>query len=154
MTQLLNNNMQLSTKPLKSLPRCSIGTINESTGKYKISESESHPVMYDSLQSHGLQPTRLLCLWDSPCQDTGVGSLSRLQWIFRTQGSNPGLLHCRQILYHLSHREAHKISEMVINAIIDKARWIGGLIPGGLMLLSLCNFPLIPICNFICFYFT
>ena len=36
-------------------------------------------------------------------KNTGVGSLSLLQGIFPTQGSNPGLQHCRQILYHLSH---------------------------------------------------
>ena len=41
---------------------------------------------------------------DSPGKDTGVGSHSLLQWIFLTQGSNPGLLHCRQILYCLSHQ--------------------------------------------------
>ena len=37
-------------------------------------------------------------------QNTGVGSLSLLQGIFPIQGSNPGLLHCRQILYKLSHK--------------------------------------------------
>ena len=42
--------------------------------------------------------------WNSPGQDTGVGSLSLLQGIFLTQGSNPGLPHCRGILYQLSHR--------------------------------------------------
>ena len=42
--------------------------------------------------------------WNSPGQNTGVGSLSLLQGIFPTQGSNPGLLHCRQILYQLSHK--------------------------------------------------
>ena len=42
--------------------------------------------------------------WNSPGQNTGVGSLSLLQGIFPTQGSNPGLLPCRQILYQLSHR--------------------------------------------------
>jgi len=36
-------------------------------------------------------------------KNTGVGSLSLLQWIFLTQGSNRGLLHCRQILYQLSY---------------------------------------------------
>ena len=41
--------------------------------------------------------------WNSPGQNTGVGSLSLLQGIFPTQGSNPGLPHCRQILYQLSH---------------------------------------------------
>ena len=42
--------------------------------------------------------------WNSPCQNTGVGSLSLLQQIFTTQGWNPGLLHCRWILYQLSHK--------------------------------------------------
>ena len=42
--------------------------------------------------------------WNSPDQNTGVGSLSLLQGIFPTQGSNPGFLHCRQIRYHLSHQ--------------------------------------------------
>ena len=43
---------------------------------------------------------RLLCLWDSPGKNTGVGSHSLLQGIFLTQGLNLGLLHGRQILYH------------------------------------------------------
>ena len=42
--------------------------------------------------------------WNSPGQNTGVGSLSLLQGIFPAQGSNPGLPHCRQILYQLSHK--------------------------------------------------
>ena len=40
-------------------------------------------------------------------QNTGMGSLPLLQGIFPTQGLNPGLPHCRQILYRLSHRESH-----------------------------------------------
>ena len=44
------------------------------------------------------------CPWDSPGKNTGVGSHSLLQGIFQTQGSNPGLLHCRQILHRLSHQ--------------------------------------------------
>ena len=57
-----------------------------------------------TLQPRGLQPARLLCPWDSPGKNTGVGSLSLLQWIFPTQGSNLGLLHCRQVLYPVSHQ--------------------------------------------------
>ena len=53
----------------------------------------------DSLWPHGLYSP-----WNSPDQNTGVGSLSLLQEIFPTQGSNPGLPHCSQILYHLSHK--------------------------------------------------
>ena len=43
-------------------------------------------------------------LWDSPGQNTGVGCHFLLQGIFLTQGSNPGLLCCRQMLYPLSHQ--------------------------------------------------
>ena len=51
-----------------------------------------------------LQPARLLCPWNSPGQNTGVGTRSFLQGIFPTQGLNPGLPHCRQILNHLRHQ--------------------------------------------------
>ena len=43
---------------------------------------------------------------DSPGKNTGVGCHALLQGILPTQGSNPGLLHCRQILYHLSQQES------------------------------------------------
>ena len=42
---------------------------------------------------------------DSPSKNTGVGCHALLERIFPTQGSSPGLLHCRWILYHLSHQE-------------------------------------------------
>ena len=48
-------------------------------------ESESHSVVSDSLQPHGLYNP-----WNAPGQNTGVGSLSLLQGIFPAQGSNPG----------------------------------------------------------------
>ena len=51
-----------------------------------------------------LKPTRLLCPWNSPGKNTGVGCHSFLQAIFLTQGSNMGLLNCTWILYHLSKR--------------------------------------------------
>ena len=74
-------------------------------------------VMSDSLWPHGLQPTRLLCPWNSPGKSTGVGCQSLLQGIFLTQGSNPGLLHCRWILYHLSHQGSPMYN--VVSAIRD-----------------------------------
>ena len=49
------------------------------------------------------EPTRLLCPWDFPGNSTGVDCHFLLQAIFPTQGLNPGLLHCRQVLYCLSH---------------------------------------------------
>ena len=75
------------------------------------SESESHSVPSDSLQPHGLSSP-----WNSPGQNTGVGSLSLLQGIFPTQGLNPGLLHCKQILYQLSHKGSPRILEWVAYA--------------------------------------
>ena len=50
-----------------------------------------------TLQPYGLWPSRLLCPWDSPGKDTGVGCHSLHQRNFPTQGSNPGLLNRRQI---------------------------------------------------------
>ena len=47
---------------------------------------------------------RLYSPWDFPGKNTGVSSLSLLQRIFPTQGSNPGLPHCRQIVFRLSHK--------------------------------------------------
>ena len=65
----------------------------------KICKSKGCSVVSDSLQPHGIYSP-----WNSPGQNTGVDSLSLLQGIFPTQGSNPGLPHCRQILYQLSHK--------------------------------------------------
>ena len=74
-------------------------------GVYLINESVSHSVMSNSLWLYGLEPSRLLCPWDSPGKNTGVGCHSLLQGIFPIQGSNSHL-HWRQILYHLSHHQA------------------------------------------------
>ena len=52
----------------------------------------SHSVMSDSLQPHGLQPPRLLCPWNFPGKNTGMGCHSLLQGIFPTQELNSGLL--------------------------------------------------------------
>ena len=68
-------------------------------GEMPLASSENGSVMSDSLQAHGLYSLR-----NSPGRNTGVGSLSLLQNIFSNQGSNPGLPHCRQILYQLRHK--------------------------------------------------
>ena len=56
------------------------------------------------LRPRGLQPARLLRPQDFPGKNTGVGCHFLLQGNFLTQGSNLGFPHCRQMLYHLSHR--------------------------------------------------
>ena len=68
----------------------------EMGGKWK---SLSCSVVSDSLRPRGLYSP-----WNSPGQNTGVGSFSLLQGIFPTQESNPGLPHCRRIFYQLSHK--------------------------------------------------
>ena len=70
--------------------------------------SESHSVVSNSLWPHCLWSP-----WNSPDQNTGVDSLFLLQGIFPTQGSNPGLLCCGQILYQLSHKGSPRILEWV-----------------------------------------
>ena len=85
-----------------------IQSIHFSPGLPRWLESERHSVVSDSLQPHGLYGP-----WNSPGWNTGVGILSLLQGIFPTRGSNPGLLHCRQILYQLSHQRSSRILERV-----------------------------------------
>ena len=81
------------------------------------SESESCSVVSDSLRPHGL------CAWSSPGQNTGAGSLSLHQGIFPTQGSNPGLPHCRWILYQLSHQGSPRILEWVAVPFSRGSSW-------------------------------
>ena len=61
--------------------------------------AQSCPTLCDPMES-----ARLLHPWDFPGKNTGADSDFLLQQIFLTQGSNPGLPHCRQTLYHLSHQ--------------------------------------------------
>ena len=74
-----------------------------------------------SVMSNSLGFYRQYSLWNSPGQNTGVGSLSLLQGIFPTQGSNPDLPHYRQILYQLSHKGSPRILEWVAYA---HCQWI------------------------------
>ena len=93
-------------------------------------------------QFHSLLPHGLQSPWNSPGQNTGMGSLSLLQGIFPIQGSNPGLLHCRQILYQLSPKGAQEYwSRQPILSPVDlpdpgfepgsPALAVDSLLPGG-----------------------
>ena len=62
--------------------------------------------------------------WNSPGQNTRVGSLSLLQGIFSTHGSNPGLSHCRQIDYQLSHKGSPGILEGVACSFSRGSSWL------------------------------
>ena len=64
-----------------------------------------------SLSHVQLSATPWNSLWNSPGQNTGAGSLSLLEGIFPTQGLNPGLPHCWQILYQLSYQEGMGLNQ-------------------------------------------
>ena len=73
--------------------------------------------MSNSLWPHGLSSP-----WNSPgsgLENTGVVSHSLLQGIFQTQGLNPGLPHCRQILYQLSHQWSQKNTGVACHALLQ-----------------------------------
>ena len=70
-------------------------------------------------------PRTIYISWNSPGQNTGVGTHSLLQGIFPTQGSNPSLLHCRQILYQLSHKESPRILEWIAYSFSSGSSWPG-----------------------------
>ena len=59
-----------------------------------------------------------LCSWNSPGKNTGVGGHSLLQGIFSTQGSDPSLLHCRQILFYLTHQGSPNKVDGILQARI------------------------------------
>ena len=61
--------------------------------------------------------------WNSPGQNTGVGSLSLPQGIFPTQGSNKGLLHCRRIPYQLNHKGSPTVLEWVAYSFSSRSSW-------------------------------
>ena len=74
--------------------------------------------MSDSLRPHGIYSP-----WNSPGQNTGMGSLSLLQGIFPTQELNPGLPHCRQVLYQLSHKGSPRILKWVAYSCSSRSSW-------------------------------
>ena len=87
---------------------------------WRFGESESHSVVSNSLWPHGLYTP-----WNSsPQPEYWMGSLSLLQGIFPTQGSNPGLLHCRRILYQLSYKGSPRILEWVAYPFSSGSSWL------------------------------
>ena len=86
-------------------------------------KSLSHIQLFET---HGLNSP-----WNSPGQNTRVGSLSLLQGIFPTQGSNPGLPHCGRILYQLSHKVYWTAQDW-----IGKKNWSYPFIPLALLYMN------------------
>ena len=102
----------------------SIGSLSQiqlkqlSTHTHVVKWSESCAVVSDSLPPHGLYSP-----WNSPGQNTGVGSLSILQGIFPTLGLNPGLLHRKRILSQLSHKGNPRILKWVDYPFFSGSSW-------------------------------
>ena len=80
----------------------------------KVKVAQSCPTLCDPMDNSP---------WNSLGHNIGVGSLSLLEGIFPTQGSNPGLLHCRQILYQLSHKRRLRTLEWVAYAFSSRSSW-------------------------------
>ena len=104
----ISNDVSVMSQPFRLTAAC---MICPSSSVVKVSQS------CPTLRHHGLYSP-----WNSPGQNTGVGSLSLLQGIFPTQGSNPGLPHCRWILYQLSHKGSPHQKYAVSNGRHKKAK--------------------------------
>ena len=81
----------------------------------------------------GSYPTRLLCPWDSPGKNTGVGCHFLLWGIFPMQKLNSGLLDCRQILYHQIYQRSPQIPEPNNDKTVKDQRDSPSLSSGGLL---------------------
>ena len=82
--------------------------------------TQSCPILCDSMDC---SPPVSSVHADSPGKNTGVGCYAPLHGIFRTQGSNPGLLHCKWILYHLSHQGSPRILEWITYPFSRGSSW-------------------------------
>ena len=125
---------------VSSIPRykkCThfLSMLSQTATGLEVKWSESCSVMSNSLQTHGLYSP-----WNSPGQNTGVGSPYLLQGFFPTQGSNPSLPHYRQILYQLSHKESplsHRLSglkqhtSVLSSEIQNGSHWVKSSLPLG-----------------------
>ena len=109
---------------------CMVVTIILSTENLSLQSLRNKPKIIQIIddrkwkwKSDSLWPPGLYSLGNSPSQNTGVGSLSLLLGIFPTHGSNPGLPHCRQILYQLSHKGSPRILKWVVYPFSSKSSW-------------------------------
>ena len=82
--------------------------------------AQSSPTLCDTMDC---SPPGFSVPEDSPCKNTRVGCHALLQGIFPTQGWNPGLLHCRWILYQLSHKGSARILEWVAYPFSSGSSW-------------------------------
>ena len=90
----------------------------------ELGDPAFHPVKWKLLSHVPLFATcGLYSPWNSPGQNTGVGSLSLIQWTFPTRRSNPGLPHCRWVLYQLSHKRSPGVLEWAAYPFSRGSSW-------------------------------
>ena len=89
------------------------GNVSFRCGQYLISSVKELVAQLCPSLCDAMDLARLLCSWNSPSKNTGVSCHFLLQELFPTQGWNSSLLHCRQILYCLSHHSVILHSSMV-----------------------------------------
>ena len=82
--------------------------------KVKVKVTQLYPALCNPMDYTAL---------NSPGQNPGVDGLPLLKGIFPTQGSNSVLLHCRQILYQLSHQGSPRILQWVANSFSSGSSW-------------------------------
>ena len=115
----------------KALRKCSRGNPSFSCKEGKLLNSMDSCFKIDMKWSEVAQSclTRLLCPWDFPGKSIGVGCHFLLQGIFMTQGSNPGLPHCKQMLYPLSHQGRHNQTQLLFTTLSSCQHWITVVAP-------------------------
>ena len=120
-------NFRRTTTGLRTRPKSQLERNRITADLYMEEWKWSRSVVPDSLRPHGLKPTRLLCPWDFPGKSTRVACHFLLQGIFLTQGPNPGLPHCKQTLYHLSHQGTPSQFSVFSEYLAESGTWLNGL---------------------------
>ena len=90
-------------------------------GPLADSKATAREVLTPVIQSCPTLCDLMDCPWNSPGKNTGGGCHFLLQGIFPTQGLNPSLLHCRQILYHLSHQKRYCKTSSQVPGLLSRA---------------------------------
>ena len=104
------NTTSLPKKESRSFPVCYLSTANHVKPIRSWVETNSLQFFFFNFHRFLLNTIGLYRPWNYPGQNTRVGSRSLLKGIFPTQGSNPGLWHCRWIFYQLSHKRNPKFN--------------------------------------------
>ena len=112
---VLSINFSLRLENSLKLKEISSPSVSESISNYQVTDGwlKKNWSPCKEREAMSLRPHGLCSPWNSPGQNTGVGSLSLLQGIFPTKGLNPGLPHFGWILYQLSHQASPRILEWV-----------------------------------------